>query len=440
MAKLTVKADGTADYTTFAAANSAAQDGDIIEIQDSSVYEEQNINTFDDNIQFIATGSNRPMLKNQSSYQTFYMYNSGTYFQNIHFNGPRYNVFRQYRNEAASMSISGCYFEGSTHKPGSRGFGKITSGFYKKYDPSAAVGTWEGANPHCLIDRCVFIHTGSANYNNARYIGVHQGYLIIRNSLIVNNAESYPGVYNYYFPANVTASFCTFVALNEDVDDTILYRMDEVNNCVVSATGDHTLVAIQAQKSRHNTVCVYPKKGLTNGVLDLWQTYDGSDWVSSTGSIGDIQGPVHFKDPGNFDYRLDTPSCDNVSSNNLKAYYKFTPTQWTGTSADPAALTGPNDVSGNLWDWSGNGYHGYLSHWFGTEPQYRISTKNTGSVDAHPFATEGIGPADCMSISWGTSYTPSRPSGSLVLYFKMENSGSNTLTDYSNYGLSLIHI
>ena len=79
-----VKADGSGDYTTIAAAISAAGTDDIIEIQDSSVYAESSISISDPNLQVIATGSNTPTIKNAGTANTFHLYVSGCYFQNLH--------------------------------------------------------------------------------------------------------------------------------------------------------------------------------------------------------------------------------------------------------------------------------------------------------------------------------------------------------------------
>ena len=423
MTTLTVKADGTGDYTTIAAAISAAGTDDIIEIQDSSVYAESGMSISDPNLQVIATGSNTPTIRNNGSANTFHLYVSGCYFQNINFYGPDaggYCIGRgNYRGTA--FSVSGCFFEGHINTPFEYGIGKHTSGFYYTGAPDAAIGKYPGANPYCMIDRCVFIHTGSGGNQYIIAQAQYGGYVLVRNSLIVSNFTDHPGLYLWGATAQAnttTASFCTIITTNENFDDGwIIHKFGKVNNCIVSSSSTHPdAAAIAANDHTYNLVSL-GQTNLYNGYDYFWAD---ASLTPGTGGVGDIQGPVYFKDPANFDFRLDIPTCSAVPAANLKAYYKFTPSASNFIDNSSQTLKTGN-ITGSLYDYSGNGYQGYLSYWF--DP-----------AGEAPQDSSHLGPASSPYTSWEVGYTPNRPSGGLALYFKMENSGSTALTDYSNYG------
>ena len=422
MATHTVKADGSGDYTTIAAAISAAGNDDIIEIQDSSVYEENNMSISDLNLQIIAKGSNLPVIANgNSSTDTFHLYTSGAYFQNINFYGPDlggYTIGRgNYRGTA--FSVSGCFFEGHVNRPFEYGLGKHTTGFYYTGPADRAIGNYPGANPYCTIDRCVFIHTGSGGTQYILAQASYGGYVLVRNSLIVSNFADYPGLYMNSTAdkaGTTTASFCTIIATNDHDTGWIIHKFGEVNNCVVSSSStNNNAAAIAALDHSYNLVSM-AQTDLNSGYNYFWAT---PDLTPSTGGIGDIQGPVYFKDPANYDFRLDIPTCSAIPAANLKAYYKFTPLGSNKFKSTNVIRTG--GVTGTLYDYSGKGNDGYLSYWFGPSGEANQNTQQLGAKSS-PYT------------SWGVGYTPARPSGALIAYYKMENSGSNTLTDYSNYG------
>ena len=286
--------------------------GNIVEIIDSGVYAEGDIDIFSNPITVRATGSNKPIMDGDSGNHdyAFVPYISGSVFQGLHMRNYDDGLINGgFNSNAKCFILSGC-------------IGHFLAG-------PQQIGN--GATQHAQVKDCLIVsETRNAfTCNNSK--------IWFNNSVIASNKVGYPAIDSAQANVNITASFCTFIASGHDNSSgrhyNIVNQVYKVINCIVSGSGD----GINAFDSTYNLVSV-------NGDPFIVWSNDSYDGTARSAATGEITGnPLFFSGskPGTA-----TPNVNgNVDFDTQ--WYKLT----EGSPADGAGIAYGGvgtDISGTI--------------------------------------------------------------------------------------------
>jgi hypothetical protein len=274
----------SAPKLTIEAACNLADDSEdnVVEIIDSGVYSEGDIDIFSYPITVRATGSNKPIMDGDSGNDdyAFVPYISGNVFQGLHMRNYDDGLVGVSNANAKSFILSGC-------------IGHFLGG-------PQSIGNTSTPTQHAEVNQCLILAEGNAAFSCGN------GKVWFNNSVIATNKVGYAALSSAQSNANITASFCTFIGsgLNNSSGRSynIVNQVYKVINCIVSGSGD----GINANDSTYNLVNV------SGDPFIAWSSdsYDGTPRSANTGEItGDplfisgsqpgtaspaVDGNVHF--------------------------------------------------------------------------------------------------------------------------------------------------
>ena len=228
--------------------------GNIVEIIDSGVYAEGDIDIIGNPITVRATGSNKPIMDGDSNNNDFAFlpYISGSVFQGLHMRNYDDGLINtNWNSNAKCFILSGCigHFIGGPQQIGN------------------------GATQHAQVKDCLILSDTRNPFtcNNSN--------IWFNNSVIASNKVGYPAIDSAQAYVNVTASFCTFIGSGHDNSSgryyNIVNQVYKVINCIVSGSGD----GINAYDSTYNLVNV------SGDPFIVWSnnSYDGTARSANTG-------------------------------------------------------------------------------------------------------------------------------------------------------------
>ena len=230
--------------------------GNIVEIIDSGVYAEGDIDIIGNPITVRATGSNKPIMDGDSNNNDFAFlpYISGSVFQGLHMRNYDDGLINtNWNSNAKCFILSGCigHFIGGPQQIGN------------------------GATQHAQVKDCLIVSDTKNAFtcNNSK--------IWFNNSVIASNAVGSPAIISAQANVNVTASFCTFIASGHNNSSgryhNIVNQVYKVINCIVTGSGD----GINAYDSTYNLVQVSGDPFITWSIAD----YDGTPRSANTGEI-----------------------------------------------------------------------------------------------------------------------------------------------------------
>jgi hypothetical protein len=295
------------DYSTIAAAVSAARANDTI-IIDGGTYEEDDVEIYYTNITIKAAtatvgspNENNVImdgLGSTSNDYAFDLYASGTVFQHITFKNFEEGAISMGGLGGRSLTVSGCLAYGCD--------GPVlgTIGF--------------NASTPVEIKDCIFIVDEGRAVNI-----VGNSTIIMKNSVFVVNAIDEAVLMSSITYPNVTASHCTFVGRGYNGSDGRNYHLvaglAQVDNCILYSTEGGS--GIQATTHHHNLSYVNTALG---GVAYPEPNFDGYDADADDLGAGDLTGDPKFvtnpslgsSNPFNMDLNLQasSPAVDAGSS------------------------------------------------------------------------------------------------------------------------------
>ncbi len=230
--------------------------GNIVEIIDSGVYAEGDIDIYTNPITVRATGSNKPIMDGSTGNNdyAFVPFISGNVFQGLHMRNYDDGLINtSWNSNAKCYILSGC-------------IGHFIAG-------PQQIGN--GATQYAQVKDCLIVSDtrNAFTCNNSK--------IWFNNSVIASNAVGYPAIGSAQANVNVTASFCTFIASGHDNSSgryyNVVNQVYKVINCIVTGSGD----GINAYDSTYNLVHV-------NGdSFIVWSNndYDGTARSAATGEV-----------------------------------------------------------------------------------------------------------------------------------------------------------
>jgi len=270
--------DGTfgSPKLTIANACGVADGGtdNIVEIIDSGVYSEGDIDILGNPITVRATGSNKPIMDGDSSNNdyAFVPYISGSVFMGLHMRNYDDGLINtSYGISPECYILSGCigHFLGGPQQIGDNG------------------------NParHAEVHDCLIVSDGNAAFT------CQDGKVWFNNSVIASNKPGYAVIDSAQSKVNITASFCTIIGSSHNNSSgqygNIVNQVYKIINCIVSGSGD----GINAYDSTYNLVHV-------SGDPFIQWSSDSHDGTPRAANTGEITGNPLFQsgsDPGTVD-------------------------------------------------------------------------------------------------------------------------------------------
>lgn len=262
-----------APYLTVEKAATVADDGagNIVEILDSGVYEETDIETFVNAITVRATGTNSPTLAgDMSDHYAFKSYASGNYYEGLNF----------------------VNYVTSPHG-GGNGAGK-----YFKMDGCVAHYTGTQNVVDSTTDGMSEIHNSKlVSYGNNTITVNHNRYFLVTNSVLATNDVGSAVIMSSKGYFKTTASFCTCIGSGYDVvaerSYILMSGLAKVKNCIISGTG----IGINANVSEHNLVHVTSGESTALPWVEYTTNHhynDDAGVEARTASLGEITGDPLF--------------------------------------------------------------------------------------------------------------------------------------------------
>ena len=244
--------------------------GNIVEILDSGIYEETDIETEDNAITVRATGTHSPTLAvDMSDHYAFKAGVSGNFYEGLNFvnyvTSPHYGT----SNAGKYFKMDGCV----AHYTGTQNVASAVSGMTE-------------------------IHNSKLVSHGSHTITVtHNQYFLVTNSVLAANDVGRAVIMSAKGNFRTTASFCTCIGSGYDATAERSYilmaGLAKVKNCIISGTG----IGINANVSEYNLVHV------TSGESTAlpWVTYtannhynDSADPGLRTASLGEFTGDPLF--------------------------------------------------------------------------------------------------------------------------------------------------
>ena len=341
------------DYSTIAAALSAANADDIISI-DAGTYTEYHLDVYDDGLTIKAatptTGGpteNTVIMDGEGSTSkeyAFYSFASGCIYQHITFKNYEEYAIRRGTLDGASLTLSGCLIYGCD-------------------GPAISHLGYNASTPAEIYDSMIIVDEG-----RALNIGGNST-VIIKNSVLAVNAEDEAVIVSSVSYPNITASHCTFIGRGWNGSDGRHYHLvnqvAKVDNCIVyggngNGIGSHT----------HNNNLVYLTHTDSEPYVE-WaaDSYDGTAVSAGSGDItGDpkfVTAPTHGSiTPFNMDLNL------QASSPAVNAGSSAVTTDISGSARDSSPDIGAYEYISAASAWSDYGSY--------SDPRFL----NTGDVVA----------------------------------------------------------
>jgi hypothetical protein len=248
-------AHGSPKLTITSAVGSAyGSAGNVVEIIDSGIYAEGDIEIYSNPITVRATGSNRPIMDGDTNNENyaFVTYISGCVFQGLSMRQYDDGIINGFNAAGRDFRLRDCvgHIVGGPQNIGGGGISEI--------------------------HQCKIVSDG-----NAAFSVVSDSTVWFNNSVIASNKPGYPALKSATTYTNVTASFCTFIGSGHDNSTArnwhLVDQVYKVINCIVTGSGD----GINASDSTYNVVHVGGDPFIT------WTSdhYDGTARSAATGEV-----------------------------------------------------------------------------------------------------------------------------------------------------------